>query len=131
MPAASHSDAKGYLQDETLRDVTKRWFFYRPRNENGLCILVVVGFFLPSEQQEIPQPFFSVCSGHIAPISEIFVSIQHRQHSFMSRPSLKYFFDCAFTYRAPIVSSVFFLFLNSHSPLSLQADCVVSYSIHP
>lgn len=40
----------------------------------AMCILVVVGF-LPSEQKGIPQPFWSVFSGHVA--QKISIFLQH------------------------------------------------------
>ena len=49
-------------------------------------ILVVVGF-LPFGQNLTTQPFFSVCSGHVATTSKILIIIMS---SFMQGPSLQW-----------------------------------------
>lgn len=54
-----------------LQSVTHQVAFYW--SSVAQCIVVVEGF-LPSEQKGIPQPFFSVFSGHVQPFSETFVS---------------------------------------------------------
>lgn len=58
-------------------------------------ILVVIGC-LPFEQKRTPQPFSSVFTGNVAPVSELFESfyfLLHRQPSFIQETSFQWWYS--------------------------------------